>query len=390
MKIPFYLFIVFLFTFLGCQNGSGELDKKVISLDKTRVLDQAKTYMDAPIKTITAAQSERSTGGLHDFYSEGDYWWPDTANPEGPYIRKDGMTNPDNFTAHRIFMRELSLIVPALVSAYLITDEEKYAERAIDHLNAWFADEETRMNPHMLYSQAIYGRTTGRGIGIIDAIHLVEVVKAAIILDEKNRLKDDELEEIKEWFHDFNTWITTHPYGLDEKTNGNNHSTCWAMQVAMYARFTENDSLLDECERFYKNTLLPEQMAVNGSFPKELSRTKPYGYSLFNLDAMYTLVHILANHNPEIWNYAYNDSLHIKKAVDFMYPYIKNKDSWPYPPDVMYFDDWPMRHPALLYAYMVYGDEKYFELWKQLNPDSDKNEIIRNYFIRQPVLWVSE
>lgn len=73
-----------------------------------------------------------------------------------------------------------------------------------------------------------------------------------------------------------------------------------------------------------------------------------------------------------------------------MYPYIKNKDSWPYPPVVMYFDDWPMRHPALLYAYMDYGIEKYFVLWKQLNPDSDKNEIVRSYFIRQSVLWVSE
>lgn len=390
MKITFYLYNLLIFIFFGCQKGVNELKHKVIALDEERVLEQAENYLDTPIRTITAAKSERSAGRLHDFYSEGDYWWPDTANPESPYIRKDGMTNPENFTAHRIFMRELSLVVPALVSAYVITEDEKYAERAIDQLYAWFADEETRMNPHMLYSQAIYGRVTGRGIGIIDAIHLVEVVKAAIILEDEGTLVGEELKGIKNWFSEFNTWITTHPYGLAEKTNGNNHSTCWAMQVAMYARFTRNDSLLQECENFYKNTLLPEQIAVNGSFPKELSRTKPYGYSLFNLDAMYTLVHILSKHNPEIWQFTYNDSLHLKKAVDFMYPYIKNKDLWPYPEDVMYFEDWPMRHAALLFAYKAYGDEKYFELWKQLNPDSEKHEVIRNFFIRQPVLWVSE
>ena len=31
------------------------------------------------------------------------------------------------------------------------------------------------MNPNLLYAQAIKGRFTGRGIGIIDTIHLVEV-----------------------------------------------------------------------------------------------------------------------------------------------------------------------------------------------------------------------
>ena len=50
---------------------------------------------------MTAAHSPRSAGGLHDFFSEGDYWWPDPKNPDGPYIQRDGMTNPDNFVEHR-------------------------------------------------------------------------------------------------------------------------------------------------------------------------------------------------------------------------------------------------------------------------------------------------
>ncbi len=34
------------------------------------------------------------------------------------------------------------------------------------------------MAPHLRYAQAIHGRFTGRGIGIIDTIHLVEVARA--------------------------------------------------------------------------------------------------------------------------------------------------------------------------------------------------------------------
>jgi hypothetical protein len=201
-------------------------------------------------------------------------------------------------------------------------------------------------------------------------------------------LHGEDLQATQAWFADFTTWITTHPYGLEEKNNGNNHSTCWAMQVAMYARFTRNDSLISECKTFLQRTLIPGQLARNGSFPKELARTKPYGYSLFNLDAMYTLAHILAEDDPAIWAYTYQDTLHLKRAVEFMFPYIEDKQTWPYPPDVMYFDEWPMRQPALLFAWQAYGDEKYLRTWETLKPDSDIDEVVRNFFVRQPLLWV--
>ena len=250
------LFIVIGLISLCGTHPAVNLRKEVLKLEKSRVMEDANAYLTAEIKTVTGASSPRSAGGIHDFYSEGDYWWPDSTNPEAPYVRHDGMTNPDNFTEHRVSMRQLSLIVPGLVAAYTIKKDEKYAERAIEHLMAWFVNEETRMNPDMLYSQAIYGRVTGRGIGIIDAIHLVEVVKAAMVLEDEGVLDGDNLAQLKEWFASFNEWITTHPYGLEEKNNGNNHSTCWAMQVAMYAKFTGNDALLQECKEFYRADLV--------------------------------------------------------------------------------------------------------------------------------------
>jgi hypothetical protein len=40
------------------------------------------------------------------------------------------------------------------------------------------------MNPHLRYAQAIQGRVTGRGVGIIDTLHLVEVARAIEVLGE--------------------------------------------------------------------------------------------------------------------------------------------------------------------------------------------------------------
>ena len=49
----------------------------VASTDRNRILSAADKYLSDPPITVTASHSERSPGGAHDFYSEGDYWWPD-------------------------------------------------------------------------------------------------------------------------------------------------------------------------------------------------------------------------------------------------------------------------------------------------------------------------
>src|SRR5947199_1574558 len=97
---------------------------------RARVLNAANQYLSEKPITVTASHSPRSTGGVHDFFSEGDYWWPDPKNPDGPYIQRDGMTNPDNFVDHRKYLMRLSVQVPALAAASTITGDKKYAAHA--------------------------------------------------------------------------------------------------------------------------------------------------------------------------------------------------------------------------------------------------------------------
>src|SRR5882672_10334123 len=171
----------------------------VAAFDRQRILKAANQYLHETPITITASHSPRSAGGMHDFFSEGDYWWPDPKNPDGPYIQRDGMTNPDNFVAHRQAMMRLSVQAPTLCAAWKITKERRYAEHAAKHLRAWFLDEATRMNSNLQYAQAIHGRTTGRGTGIIDTIHLVEVARAIEILKDSSELSMTELGTITKW-----------------------------------------------------------------------------------------------------------------------------------------------------------------------------------------------
>ena len=54
----------------------------VANTDRTRILTAADRYLSEQPVTVTASHSERSKGSLHDYFSEGDYWWPDEKNPK--------------------------------------------------------------------------------------------------------------------------------------------------------------------------------------------------------------------------------------------------------------------------------------------------------------------
>jgi hypothetical protein len=360
----------------------------VAAFERQRVIKAANEFMKQKPITITASHSPRSAGGLHDFFSEGDYWWPDPANPGGPYIQRDGMTNPDNFVEHRRAMMRLSVQVPALVAAWKITKDSRYAKHAALHLRAWFVDPATRMNPNLQFAQAIHGRFTGRGTGIIDTIHLVEVSRAVEVLKNSGALSRADLNGIRQWFALYIAWMTTHEYGIAERDAANNHATCWVMQVAAFSHLTEDTAQLNDCRNRFKTILLPNQLAKDGSFPQELRRTKPYGYSLFNLEAMATICQILSTQSDNLWTLELADGRSMRTAMAYMAPFLRDKSAWKLPPDVLYFDQWPMRQSSLLFAGLAFGNRDCIDLWKRLPADSTVEETTRNFFIRQPVLWV--
>lgn len=55
--------------------------KEVSGLLSKEILARAEADLEKLPVTVTSFIAERSVGGLHDFYSEGDYWWPGHAAP---------------------------------------------------------------------------------------------------------------------------------------------------------------------------------------------------------------------------------------------------------------------------------------------------------------------
>jgi hypothetical protein len=391
------LIVIFCFVMAGCSaqnkttvvSSGASFKNEITETLRKQVMDEALWALQQEPVTVTAQSSPRSAGGKHDFFSEGDYWWPNPVSVDSPYIQKDGMTNPDNFVAHRLAMIRFSKIVGALASAYVLTNDEKYVAAAMKHCKAWFIDPATLMNPNLLYAQAIKGRFTGRGIGIIDTIQLMEVVQGLMAILNAKSMNQNDLTAIRNWFDQYLQWLTTHKYGKDEMNAENNHGTCWVMQVACFAKFTGNKQITGFCIDRYKKVLLPNQMAVDGSFPREIKRTKPYGYSIFNLDAMTTVCQVLSSKENDLWSYRTEDGKSIKKGIEFLYPFLNDKNKWPFPKDVMYWENWPVAQPSLVFGALAYGNKDWLNTWRQLDHAPTVEEVIRNLPVRHPLIWIN-
>lgn len=124
-----------------------------------------------------------------------------------------GMVRPIRiiFVAHRHAMIRFSSIVGNLTSAYLLTQDKEYVDVILGvHVRAWFVNESTKMNPNLQYAQAIKGIATGRGIGIIDTVHLMEVAQSLWQLEKLGVLSKDDIKPTKQWFADYLKWMFTH------------------------------------------------------------------------------------------------------------------------------------------------------------------------------------
>jgi len=46
-----------------------------------------------------------------------------------------------------------------------------------------------------------------------------------------------------------------------------------------------------------------------------------------------------------------------------------------------------MRQASLLFAGVALEQPDYLRLWSSLPPDSAVEEVVRNFFVRRPLLW---
>ncbi|HVG26096.1 MAG TPA: alginate lyase family protein, partial [Acidobacteriaceae bacterium] len=233
------------------------------------------------------------------------------------------------------------------------------------------------------------GGPTGRSYGIIDTLHLAEVARAAAHL--RTSMAPADYAAVQSWFRDYLAWMKSSAKGRKERDATNNHALAWALQAAEFARLADDSLTRDELRSRFQTVQLPGQMAPDGSFPRETARTKPFGYSIFQFDIACALGWSLSTPGSggDLLRFALPDGRSLCKAAAFLTPFLADKSRWPFPHDVQHWDAWPVRSPGLLFCGLACHHQDYIALWRRLDPDPTDPEVIRNFPLRQPLLWVA-
>ena len=299
------------------------------ALDALR--ERAEEHLRGEVFTVTKRFARAKTGDAHDYCSYGPYWWPNPDTPDGlPYVRRDGEIRPG--TLEEITPRLMARRVLELTLAAFYLDSDEYGKAAADAICAWHLDPETYMKPNAEYAQAIPGICDGRGIGIIDFAYSYQIFDSAEILNYLGYFSDEKLLELKKWYSDFADWLLTSENALTEDTEPNNHGTFFDLLVLSIAEFVGREALAKKiCETSYKRRF-KAQIESDGKQPLELSRTMAFHYSLCNLRGLIGIANIASKRG-------YNEFFEpdpesgvclLKAAIDFMYPYMLDRASFPY------------------------------------------------------------
>lgn len=284
--------------------------------------------------SVTHKTGMPPSGDRHDYMSIGIYWWPNPETPDGlPYVRRDGEVNPESGDGTYDARRNRNMIsaVCDLALAYYLTDHAPYAEHAAELLRAWFIDPETRMNPNLRYAQAWPGRNDGQGFGIIETGKYTRLVDAPGLIAASAYWTEADQQALQQWFADYLRWLKTSVNGLFAQFQPQNHGTWYDAQVLAYALFSDQPQTAATQVDDFSRRRFEIQFDDRGAQTNELTRTRTWSYSLYNLNAWFYLARLAEHTGADLWNHQNERGIGLQAALDFLLPYLEEPDTWPYP-----------------------------------------------------------
>ena len=203
------------------------------------------------------------------------------------------MHEPDSDRYDRSRLQRLFDDTTALALAWRLTDRPAFAARAALNVETWFVTPETRMNPHLRYSQVRRGwnRNEGVGTGIVEFKDLYYFLDAVRMLEAGGALAPSVGADLSAWLREYLGWLLDSRQGAHERAATNNHGTHYDLQVsAVAARLGERDVLRETLIR--AQARVAAQMTPSGEQPEEMRRRTKAHYCLFNLQGWMNLIRI--------------------------------------------------------------------------------------------------
>jgi hypothetical protein len=304
-------------------------DKPNVALNEL-VKQSEKIVKAGKLYSVMNKKQVPPSGDKHDYMSQAPYWWADPSKPNGlPYIRRDGERNPElDKLTDKDELGKMMTDAELTSIDYFYTGNQASAKHSANLLRTWFLDKQTKMNPNLNFGQGIPGINSGRGIGIIETRELYRVIDAAILLQTSKSWTEDDHKGLKKWFADYAKWLTNSNLGKDEAKAKNNHGTHYDAQLISFLIFTDQAEIAKKQLETTKQRI-KSQIEKDGSQPEELARTLSWNYSFMNLYGFLTVARLAEHLKIDLLNYE-TDGKGLKKAVEYLNPYVKGEKKWTY------------------------------------------------------------
>ncbi len=328
-----------------------------------QLIEEADRALQEVPYAVTDKEKLPPSGDQHDYASYSRYWWPDPNQPDGlPYIRRDGETYPGSQSpkeSDRPRIGNFGINTETLGLAYYLTQEQKYAKKAAELLRVWFIDEATRMNPNLNHAQCRPGHNNGYKSGVLDGRLMIPALEGSLLIAGSTALIDTEYKSLKLWVKAYFTWLTTNEMALQEAKSTNNHGSYYDAQAIYFALYAGNRKAAKQIAQQFTQNRIFSQIEADGSMPKEIARTRPLFYSIYNLQALFFVAHLSEQVEVDVWK-ANDPNSSIRAALDYLAPYTDPKTQWQQP-TIGEADRMEM-FPILQMAHRIYLDGNYLTL----------------------------
>ena len=289
---------------------------------------------DVAVTDKSAEALKYSGGDLHNYVSSSIYYWPDTTDASKPWIRVDGKFNLD-------FQNKFDYVtcskfvdrIKNMSLAWWLTNDQKYARKAVEQIRVWFLNKETFMNPNMDRSQFIPNhpqRGIGSCYGVLDAERFTTVLNCVGLLKLSGVWTEKDNVGLQDWFRKFSKWLMESKNGKEEGSQLNNHGVFYDITLTSSLLFANETETAQKVLNEIPTKRIQVQIEPDGSMPRELSRAGSFHYLCFNLEAFIKLATVAEKANVDLWNYKTADNRSIKSAINYALPYLNGTKSWEY------------------------------------------------------------
>jgi hypothetical protein len=349
-------------TYLFNPKDLNDVKQRVLNKDPTlmpsvQVIDaSAKAWLTQGPWTVTSKTYLPPSGDKHDYMSLDKYYWPCTWNPPNdtikaadvcntttglPYVHHDGYTNPEEHLYDYDAAVNTTLAVTELGYAYYFTNNNAYVQHAVQLLQVFFVNNDTKMNPNLNFGHFIPGVVNGSHGGVIDFHFLPEMLDSIALMRLSSSWPKSLDQGLKPWFQAYLHWLRNSTLGKEEMGTNNNHGVWYDVQCGYISLHYGENSTAEKIAAEAVQKRIMSQILANGELPFEEFRTKSWSYSEFCLDAFFHLATFSTYTTTNLWT-AVNSR--IRLALDFQLPYIEQKLQWPFPQIVPFISNCTITH----------------------------------------------